>query len=221
MKKGAKAGIVVFYQMNQAIETKETEDGSEPEEKIHYIPIMKHYHVFHIDDCEGIESKIKNVEPKENIQPDQKAEAMIAEYIKAEPHLRFQNNKVSHEAYFSPARDMVVVPMISQYADVAEYYSTTFHELTHSTMMPSRCNRKEVNQSVAAFGSDDYSLEELVAEMGAAMLVNICGLDAEKAFRNSVAYIQGWSRQLKKDPRAVVWAASRAEKAARYIQGER
>ena len=72
----------------------------------------------------------------------------------------------------------------------------------------------------AAFGKEDYSREELVAEIGGAMLCTVTGLDCDKAFKNSVAYIQGWLGALKNDNKAIVWAASRAEKAAKYIMGE-
>ena len=73
---------------------------------------------------------------------------------------------------------------------------------------------------MAAFGSKNYSREELVAELGAAMLCTMTSLDSDKAFKNSVAYIQSWLKALKNDNKMIVWAASRAEKAARYIMGE-
>ena len=72
----------------------------------------------------------------------------------------------------------------------------------------------------AAYGSADYSREELVAELGSAMLCTIAELSSEKTFKNSVAYIQGWLHALANDNKMIVWAASRAEKAARYILGE-
>ena len=133
--------------------------------------------------------------------------------------MTFQNDKPSGKAYYSPSKDLVVVPKINQYEIVEEYYSTTFHELTHSTMKKSRCDREEDNK-MAAFGSKDYSREELVAELGAAMLCTYTGLDSEKAFKNSVAYLKGWLKALKSDNKMIVWASSRAEKAARYIIGE-
>ena len=106
--------------------------------------------------------------------------------------------------------------MLSQYQDAEEYYSTTFHELTHSTIPPYRCDRKAENDH-AFFGNEDYSREELVAELGSAMICNALNLDCEKAFKNSVAYIQGWLKALHNDNKMIVWAASRAEKAAKYI----
>jgi antirestriction protein ArdC len=105
--------------------------------------------------------------------------------------------------------------MLSQYEDAEEYYSTTFHELVHSTAPEYRCNRR--GEKDAHFGNDDYSREELVAEIGSAMLCTHVGIDCEKAFRNSVAYIQGWAQKLKDDNKAIIWAASRAERAAKYI----
>ena len=223
IKKGAESGIVCFYSTTVMKKGKEeTEDGSVKvtvyEEKL--VPILKFYHVFHIDDCEGIKSKMQTVKPVEHT-PVEMAENTINGYLKAEPHLRFHNDKPSNKAYFSPTTDEVVVPMMSQFEDVEEYYSTAFHELTHSTLVESRCNRKSEQVGISTFGSETYSKEELVAEIGAAMLVNVCGMDCEKAFKNSVAYLQNWLTQLRNDPKMIVWASSRAEKAARYIQGER
>ena len=85
-------------------------------------------------------------------------------------------------------------------------------------MPKSRCNRRSEGQ-YAAFGSEEYSREELVAEIGAAMLCSNVGIDSDKAFKNSVAYLQSWLRQLKNDNKMIVWAAAKAEKAAKYILG--
>ena len=77
--------------------------------------------------------------------------------------------------------------MMRQFKETAEYYSTAFHEMTHSTGHAKRLDRLE---KTAFFGSDAYSKEELIAEIGAAALVNRCGLETTKSFRNSAAYIQ-------------------------------
>ena len=217
IKKGAKAGIVVFY--GKFTYTKETkQDGAEVtvmEE--HTIPVLKYYNVFHIEDCTGIESKIKDNQPETTVESIEQAESIINAYVERET-LKFQNDKPSNRAYYSPSTDEVVVPMLSQYTEVEEYYSTLFHELTHSTGIKSRCDRGL--EEHAAFGSAVYSREELVAEMGSAMVCNAIGISTEKAFRNSVAYLQSWIDALKSDKRMIVWAAGRAEKAVRYMFGE-
>ena len=84
-------------------------------------------------------------------------------------------------------------------------------------MIQSRCDRKSEQKGIAAFGNEEYSREELVAEIGSAMLCNYAGLNNEKAFKNSVAYVQSWLKVLKNDSKMILWAASRAEKAAKYI----
>jgi antirestriction protein ArdC len=213
LKKGAKAGMVVYY--GKFVAKKEKADGTVEEKEI---PVLKYYNVFHLSDCTGIESKIEN-DVHTTTRPIDAAEDIINGYLTSGDAPRFHNDQPSNRAYYAPSTDTVVVPMLSQYKIAEEYYSTTFHELTHSTMKESRCNRRAENER-AAFGSENYSREELVAELGAAMLCTVSGLDNDKAFKNSVAYLQGWLKALKNDNKMMVWAASRAEKAARYIMGE-
>jgi len=99
-----------------------------------------------------------------------------------------------------------------------EYYSTLFHELTHSTGHASRIGREGIEQ-LNTFGSESYSREELIAEMGAAMLCGISGI-APTTLENSAAYLRAWIARLKSDSRLLVSAASAAQKAADFILGK-
>jgi antirestriction protein ArdC len=99
---------------------------------------------------------------------------------------------------------------------MAEYYSTAFHELTHSTGHSSRLDRISRR---AFFGSEDYSREELVAEIGAAALLNHCGIETGSSFKNSAAYIQSWLRALRNDKKMIVTASGAAAKAFELITG--
>lgn len=215
VKKGSKSRFVVFYQRVVS----KVEDPETHEVKDESYPILKWYQVFHIDDTEGIETKCEPVEAAPTLAPIDTAEEVINGYLGRETGLSFHNDRPSDSAYYSPAHDEVVVPMLSQYAIAEEYYSTTFHELVHSTGHEKRCNRTEDKRN-SHFGNEEYSREELVAEIGSAMLCNRTGLDNEKAFKNSVAYIQNWLQALKNDPKMIVWAAGRAEAAAKYILNE-
>lgn len=215
IRKGAKSRMVVFYTKYSF--TKHNDETDEDELKS--IPVLKYYNVFHINDCEGIKSKIGTEEGE--VKPaelDTTAEEVIEGYLNRETALRFFNDKPSNRAYYSPAEDAVVVPMPTQYAHMGEYYSTTFHELVHSTKTKGRCDRTGDGKA-NAFGDEIYSREELVAEIGSAMLCSATGVETPKTFKNSVAYLQSWIKALKNDNRMIVWAASRAEKAARYIMG--
>ena len=121
------------------------------------------------------------------------------------------------KAYYSPTVDKIVLPIMEQFPQVAEYYSTAFHEAVHSTGHKSRLNRFTGEAAAAMFGSESYSKEELIAEIGSACIMHDIGIETTGTFRNSAAYIQNWLKVLKNDKRMIVAAASRADKAARLI----
>ena len=209
VKKGAKSLPVIFWKQNKFVE-KDEETGEEVER---IVPILRYYTVFHIDDCENIKAKYQTEEVKP-AEPIKEAEKIVRRYKRVNPSIRIHNDKLSNEAFYRPSTDEIVVPSLGQYENKEEYYSTLFHEMTHSTGHPSRLNRID---KCAAFGSKDYSKEELVAEIGAASLVNIAGIETDKSFRNSAAYIQSWMKALKNDPTMLITASGKAEKAVEYI----
>lgn len=200
--------MVVFWKPYE----KENEDTGEKEQ--HFV--LRYYNVFHLSQCEGISPRwAVSIRQGSDLQPDMKAEAIVTGYVELKGiTLRIME---SDRAFYRPATDTVVVPQLSQYQNKAEYYSTLFHELTHSTGHQSRLNRIT---DVAAFGSHEYSREELTAELGAAFLVNHCGLETKSSFSNSAAYIQGWLSALKNDKRLLISAAGAAEKAVGLILGK-
>ena len=208
VRKGEKSEIVVFWKM---IETETVKADGTTEKKT--VPMLRYYSVFHVSQIEGVEPLEK---PFEDVEPIEAADKIIVDYVSREG-LTFVET-VTDEAYYSPSRDMVQVPAKEQYGAIAEYYSTTFHELTHSTGHAKRLNRLTTGIK-AAFGGEEYSREELTAEIGAASLLNHLSIETPESFRNSAAYIQSWLKALRGDARMIVAAASRAEKAVAYILG--
>lgn len=120
-------------------------------------------------------------------------------------------------------QDHIVIPERFKFKKSAEFYSTVFHEITHSTGAKHRLDRLTEN-GLAMFGNEAYSKEELVAEIGASGMLSILKLETPSSFMNSTAYIQNWLQALRNDKRLIVTASSRAEKAIDYIlngkQGE-
>ena len=116
---------------------------------------------------------------------------------------------------------MICLPLFEQFTNANEYYATAFHESVHSSMKESRCNRAEDRKDkLVAFGSQEYSKEELVAEIGSATILNIIGVETKGSFTNSSAYIQNWLSVLRNDVKFIISASSKAEKAVKYILGE-
>ena len=205
IRKGEKAQMVVFWKFI------EQEDEETHEKK--QVPFLRYYNVFHIDQCEGLTAKHMPELPA-TAKPDETAENMIAAYAQR------SGVTIKHQegdrAFYQPSTDSITLPLLAQFAETAEYYSTAFHELTHSTGHASRLDRLS---KTAYFGSEAYSKEELIAEIGASALVNHAGLETASSFRNSAAYIQNWLKVLRDDKRFIVSASGKAEKAVNLILG--
>jgi antirestriction protein ArdC len=145
--------------------------------------------------------------------PIDECEAAVREYLATGPRLSIGGDR----AAYSPSLDVVLMPERDSFDGSAQYYGALFHELTHSTGHESRLARKELMEN-HAFGDAAYSREELVAEMGAAFLSGMTGIDAV-TLPNSAAYLQNWLSALRGDKKLVVIAAAQAQKAAELILG--
>ena len=175
------------------------------------IPMLRYYHVFHESQCDGLpEQKAESFE----VIPSPEADVIISDYVNREG-LALEHSD-SGGAWYSPSRDLVHLPNPDQFKIPAYYYATAFHELTHSTGHEKRLQRFGAKEAVS-FGSEVYSKEELVAELGSAMLMDACGMSGERSERNNAAYIHSWLQALQNDKRMIVMAAGKAEKAANYI----
>jgi antirestriction protein ArdC len=182
--------------------------------------MLRYYTVFNVSQCDGLdESKIPVLAKRYNeIEALEQCETVI-EHMPKRPVITYHEQR----AYYSPSSDYVNMPRKESFDGSAEYYSTLFHELTHSTGHETRVNRKGVSGSDgswSAFGSTPYAKEELVAEMGASFLCGICEIE-NKTIDNSAAYIKSWLHKLKDDKKMVIIAAAQAQKAVDFILGKK
>lgn len=211
VKKGEKGSLVVSYFEKYD----KDEDGNDIPSTKRVLP--RYYYVFEVSQCEGIERK-QTEEPK-HLDPIKEAQEVMDDYFSRET-VELRHHR-SDKAYYQPGADLVVLPEMGLFKSAAHYYGVAFHEMTHSTMTKDRCNRAEERYGKnVAFGSQEYSKEELVAEIGSSFLTSHVGIDSAEIFENSKAYVQGWASKLKSDPKFIIEAAAKAEKAAKYILGE-
>jgi antirestriction protein ArdC len=203
IRKGEKATMVVFWKILES----EDKNG-----EIKKIPFLRYYNVFNLTQTEGIDEK--KIPDKEAFDHDfnsiPAADQIIHEW-KDCPKIEWN----SDHAYYSPSIDTVCMPNQRSFLYDEQCYSTLFHELVHSTGHHSRLGRHEkINDH--KFGSQDYSQEELVAEMGAAFLCGITDIE-QQTIQNNAAYIKRWISTFKDDPKVLVLAAAQAQKAVDYI----
>jgi|TARA_R110000824_G_C15195934_1_gene675263 antirestriction protein ArdC len=205
VRKGEKSSLVVFYAKLQS-KTRTLENG-DPDT----FAMLRYYNLFNVTQCDGIEGHIPAV-PTRTIEPLDAAEAILEGYAD-KPAI---DDHVS-AAWYRPSLDLIGIPPRDTFTSADGYYSTLFHECIHSTGHVSRLDRQAVTGGKANHGSETYSREELIAELGAAFLCADAGI--ENTIPQSAAYCASWLKALKGDSKLIISAASGASKAARYITG--
>jgi antirestriction protein ArdC len=207
VRKGEKGSIVTFWNIGEE-EIVQDEDGNKRKSKPF---LLRYYRVFNVEQTEGIADKLGLGDFIPRVPSIDQCEAIVKRM--PNPPTMQQDAR----AWYRPSPDTVGMPSQSLFNSSEEYYSTLFHELTHSSGHASRVGREGI-EDIAAFGSESYSKEELIAEMGAAMLCGVTGI-SPATIPNSAAYLQGWISRLRGDSKLLVSAASQAQKAVDYIQG--
>lgn len=216
VRKGEKGTLVVFWKRLLVDNPKAGQPGQKAKK---VIPMLRHFNVFNVEQADGVVLPprfAKLVGPQ--VVRNEKAviadaEALVAEYLASGPSLSFGGDR----AYFSPGQDHIQLPQRDDFDSSENFYTTLYHEITHSTGHASRLARKGLVEN-HFFGSAEYGYEELVAEFGAAFLSTIAGI-APATIDQSASYLASWIKTIKADPKMVVRAAAAAQKAADLAQG--
>ena len=200
VRRGEKGSPCVFWSLVD-VQDRETGDAKK-------LPILRHYTLFNSSQIEGLEDVQTPAATDEE-------SSLPQEVIDNMPHPPAIKHGFTKACYI-PALDEIRMPDPSKFTGTAEYFSTLFHEATHATLHPSRCNRKLTG--AVNFGDDNEARakEELVAEMGAAFLCAETGISAP-VIENQASYIASWLKALNNDKKLIVTAAGAAQKAVDYI----
>ena len=116
-------------------------------------------------------------------------------------------------ACYVPALDRVSMPKIERFTSAGHFYSTWWHELTHATKTEGRLGR---SFGASIFGNEAYAREELVAELGTALLGRQLGFTADH-LDDHAAYVGHWIRALRGDRRFLFTAATHAQRAVDWL----
>lgn len=209
VRKGEKSTIVVFW---KRLVVEEEVDGQKVRKTI---PLLRFFRTFNADQCDGLPEKYQGATASVGTFAErQDAEQILKGYLSREgaPVVRHGGD----EAYYLDFRNAIHLPRRESFETADSYYGTAFHEVTHSTGSPRRLGRPGI-VDFDHFGSERYAKEELVAEMGSAILQAVTGIEAP--FDNSAAYVANWLTQLRNDKKLVVTAAAQAQRAVDHILG--
>ena len=214
IRESEKPEIVTFWKMckkkqNNAEEINtENHDFTNIEGEKNRFPVLRYYKVFHISQVYGVDPlPLRRFENK----LDGKIDSYIERYLERED-IEFVQKRIDR-AYYEIGSDRIVLPLLEQFKSSGHYYETILHEIVHSTGSHGRLNR-------FSNGKEEYSREELVAEIGCAFLMSSFGIESDRSLRNNVAYIESWISSLQNDEKLIVYASSKAEKAIKFILGE-
>ena len=205
VRKGEKSQLVVLWKFFKEADGEGNATGKNAG------VMVKYYSVFNSEQVDGIAARTAEDRLKEKLlthDPIKEAQAFVDAYMTSQG-LPTQNSDVAY--YRSGAAEHIAMPELGQFHSREHYYSTFAHEITHSTGAKKRLERDLSGN----FGSKPYAFEELIAELGSAM---ICGTIGHEAMprEDHAQYIKSWLRELKNDNKFIIQAASKAQKAADY-----
>ena len=209
VKKGEKGTPILYWKIREEkAGEKADEQAEEEKEQRKFVPFI--WTVFNIDQIEGVDFALPEAAERTELQVIEACQQVVEGYPLPRPHIGHGGT----QAYYAPVSDRVQLPELKYFVSPYAYHATLFHELIHSTGHPQRLDR--FTEKATRFGNEDYSKEELIAEMGASFLNAFTGIK-EAVFENSVAYLQGWVSKFKDDKTMLIYASTRAFKAASYI----
>ena len=169
------------------------------------IPMIKTYTVFNADFIEGL--------PVDEVIEAPKTEFQTIE--ECEDFIKLSGATIQHggnSAHYAPASDYIQLPNREDFKSKQDYYATALHELSHWTGHKSRIDR-DFSKS-KRWGDSAYAFEELVAELGAAMLCAHLKIDGQL---QHASYIASWLKVLKQDSKAILKAGAEAQKILDYL----
>lgn len=196
---------------SQSEKSEEKDDGLDEEErKLEKRFILRYSKVYNVNQCEGLKlpKHCKAIDEK-YIESLPEPQSVFDDYVKKTG----VKVDLGSPSYY-PSKDTIRLPKIHDFNSSEAYYATAFHEVVHSTGHMSRLQR--FTEKVNSFGSETYSKEELVAELGASFLCHQTKIEAP-VWENSVAYIQNWIKVLKDNPKMIVFASTKAQKAVDFV----
>lgn len=213
VKKGSKAswlrwGATVVKEAKES----QTEAGESRKQSHNYFKWLQLFNIDCIDDANSeikLADLISQRQPPALPNPDQRianAENFIA---RCNPVVQFGGDR----ACYVPALDTIRLPNYQDFSSAITYYATHLHELVHWTGHETRVNRQIVN----GFCTSEYAYEELVAELGAALLCNELGIESD--LEHHASYLDCWLKLLEQDNLAFFKAATEAVQAIEFLKG--
>lgn len=200
IKKGQRSHIVVYCPRYE--DKKDLDKDGKPKIKFGR---LRYFKVFNAEQVEGWEAPNTNTRQLSKTELHQRCDELI----------QATGADITHggsKACYIPATDQILLPEFNSFKDADAYYQTAFHELAHWTGADSRMDRDLCTK----FGSQSYALEELLAEMSAAIMCATMGLDTHTRMDHA-QYAKHWIEKLEETPECLTYIARNASEVVDYL----
>lgn len=211
VRKGEKASHIIFTKP-LIIKKTDEDTGEETKKSIFMLRVSP---VFNIAQCDNVKLPKREIpEPRQPLENGALVESVQLFMADVGAVVNYGGNS----AHYQPRLDKITLPLVETFNSAEGFAATALHELVHWTGHQSRLERSGIC-AFSGFGSEGYAWEELIAEMGSAMLCHHFQV-GNSEIENHASYIKGWQKAIKKDSRAIFKASQLAEAAVDYLKPE-
>lgn len=135
-------------------------------------PTLESYGVYNVEQCNWQTEQVIMLQERKTT-PLAACEAILTN-MPMRPEIKYKENK----AYYDPVKDFINMPKRKGIGTEEKYFATLFHQLVHSTGNAGRLGRKDLIQMAELGEANEYSHEELVAEIATYYLLSFVGWTA-------------------------------------------
>lgn len=210
VRKGEKGNLVVhagtFTPKDDDTDQRQSGDDDEESSRSY----LKKYVVFNVEQIDGLDMgkyPAPSIEIRNRDERDSELDAAFALYP-----VPYSEGGTS--AFYNSVSDRIQMPAFADFVSGNAFFATLAHEAVHSTGHRDRLNRETLHR----YGEsrEMRAAEELIAEIGAAMLCAQLGMEPTER-EDHAAYVASWLTALRNDKRAIFRAATAAQSASEHI----
>jgi antirestriction protein ArdC len=216
VRKGEKGTYILVPRVNNKVD----KDTGKDESYVYFTAAS----VFNAEQIDGLSLPTLQDESRPPLPPLEAEQFMVDRYKKAmlsrtgrPVEITYREMSDAESPHWNPASDRIVLPNQGQFNSPEEMFDTIAHELVHSTGHGDRLDRTELGKDYGKPDGVARAKEELIAEIGSALLAEMLGVNSE--FDNTTAYVQSWLQRLRTHPEEVLQASKEAQKAVDYLLG--
>ena len=214
VRKGERSSVVVYYGTARAKggeadadqDRSGSDEGADGQDSYRF---LKSYRVFNAAQIDGLDARFHpepEGDPANGPEPIPACEAFF-DAIGADVSVG------GDRACYVPGSDRIHMPPLERFESAEKFYACLGHEHVHRTKAKDRLDR---SFGVSAFGNEAYAKEELVAELGAALLGQRLGFTADH-LEDHAAYLGSWLAILRGDKRFLFRAGAHAQRAVDWM----